>query len=149
MAEHVAAQILGAVESRLQAIAPVHFVPLHAIQGDSLPAIVVQNIEDESDGFGTGPIAEKHRLSFEVWPLVMASGATFRSEAGVIRAAVEQALLATKNDVQLGGISRPGLSRPSAAFSVDADSIGKPVGGWVLKFTCVYQLSTDAPDTPI
>jgi len=149
MGAHVATQILAAVEARLSSIADVHFVPLHAVPDTSLPAILIRNIEDEAEVIGTGPTKERHRLSFEVWPVVTATAAGVALAAGEIRTAVEHALLATKAAAQLDGLCRPGLTRPSATFETDADSLSKPVGGWNLKFNCVYQLSTDAPDTPI
>lgn len=149
MAAHVAAQILAAVEARLDSLADVYLVPLHAVPETTLPAIIIQNIEDDAEIIGNGPMKEKHRLTFEVWPVVAASPSGFSAAAGEIRAEVEKALLATKADAQLDGLCRPGLTRISASFETDADSLSKPVGGWNLKFTCVYQLSTDAPDTPI
>lgn len=149
MPAHVAAQIIAAVEARLASIADVHLVPLHAIPEADLPAILIQNIEDEAEIIGKGPMSERHRLSFEVWPVVAASASGFSTAAGNIRADVESALLASRTAAQLDGLCRPGLSRPSASFETDADSLSKPVGGWNLKFNCVYQLSTDAPDTPI
>lgn len=150
MAAHVAAQIIAAVEARLSSIADVHLVPLHAIPDADLPAILIMNIEDESvEIIGGGPMSERHRLSFEVWPVVASSASGFSTAAGEIRAAVESALLATRAAARLDGLCRPGLTRTSASFDTDADSLSKPVGGWNLKFNCVYQLSTDAPDTPI
>jgi hypothetical protein len=146
---HVASQILAAVEARLASIADVYLVPLHAVPDASLPAILIQNIEDDAESIGSAPMKEKHRLSFEVWPVVSSSPAGFSEAAGELRSDVEKALLATKADAQLDGLCRPGLVRTSASFETDADSLSKPVGGWNLKFNCVYQLSTDAPDTPI
>ena len=87
-------------------------------------------------------------LSFTLFGCVAATTG-FQAVAGTLRTDIEKALLATLNDIRLGGLCRPGLSRPSAAFRVEADTLEKPVGGWVLKFTCVYQLKTDAPDTAI
>lgn len=147
---HIASQILAAVETRLSAVATVHYVPVHVIQAGSLPAIIIQDIEDETgQSIGPGPLNETHRLSFEVFGVVAHSASGFATVAGDLRASIESALLAAINDIRLGGLCRPGLSRPSAQFRVDADSLQVPVGGWALKFQCVYQLKTDAPDTPI
>lgn len=149
MSQHVASQILAAVESRLSAIAPVYIVPLSSIPIDNLPAIVIENIEDETvSQIGRGPLAEKHQLRFEVFGAVVATGG-FQVFAGQLRTGIEQALLGTPSAIVLDGLSRPGLKRTAADFRHDAESLQKPVGGWSMKFECVYQLSTDAPDVAI
>lgn len=149
MSQHVASQILAAIESRLAAVAPVYLLPVHAVALADLPGIFVESVEDETDEqLGRGPMQERHTLSFELFGCVAATSG-FSALAGTLRAEIEKALLGTQNDIRLGGLCRPGLSRPAATFRVDADSLEKPVGGWVLKFTCVYQLKTDAPDTAI
>lgn len=146
---HVADQILAAVESRLAPVGTVHFLPYHAVPVEDLPAIFVEDVEDETaEELGPGPKTERHRISFTVFGCVAAVSG-FRGAAGTLRSQIEAALLGAINDVRLGGLARPGLSRPSADFRVDAETLQKPVGGWALKFNCAYQLKTDAPDTPI
>ena len=149
MTQHVASQILAALESRLASVAPVYLLPVHAVALADLPGIFVEAVEDETDEqLGRGPLQERHTLSFSLFGCVAATTG-FQAVAGTLRTDIEKALLATLNDIRLGGLCRPGLSRPSAAFRVETDTLEKPVGGWVLKFTCVYQLKTDAPDTAI
>lgn len=149
MSQHVSSQILAALESRLASVAPVYLLPVHAVALADLPGIFVEAVEDETDEqLGRGPVQERHTLSFDLFGCVAATTG-FQAVAGTLRTAIEKALLGSINDIRLGGLCRPGLSRPSASFRVDTDTLEKPVGGWVLKFTCVYQLKTDAPDTAI
>lgn len=149
MSQHVASQIIAAIESKLASVASVHLLPVHAVQLSALPGIFIESIEDETvEALGPGPIQERHVLSFELFGCIAATSG-FQVTAGTLRADIEKALLTAINDVRLGGLCRPGLSRPSAVFRVDAESLEKPVGGWVLKYNCVYQLKTDAPDIAI
>lgn len=149
MSQHVASKIIAAVETRLSAIAPVSVLPLHLIPLEDLPAIVIEDIEDETlEQLGPGPLNERHAVSFEVFGVV-ATGSGFGVTAGELRTQIEQALLGTTNDVRLGGLCRPGLRREGASFRVDSESLQKPVGGWSMKFQCAYQLKTDAPDVAI
>lgn len=149
MSQHVSGQIIAAIESKLSSVASVHLLPVHAVELSSLPAIFVESIEDETlESLGPGPIQERHALSFDLFGCIAATSG-FQVTAGALRADIEKALLAAINDVRLGGLCRPGLSRPQAVFRVDSESLEKPVGGWVLRFSCVYQLKTDAPDVAI
>ena len=149
MSQHVASQIIAAVETRLAAVASVHIVPLFAVPLENLPAILIEDIEDETtQALGPGPVQEIHRLSFEIFGCIAAVSG-FQTTAGTLRTDIEKALLAATNDVRLDGLCRPGLSRISAVFRHDAESLQKPVGGWSMKFVCTYQLKTDAPDIAI
>jgi len=149
MSQHVASQIIAAVEARLAPVASVAIMPLYAIPLEILPAIVIENIEDETlQQIGPGPMHETHRLIFEVFGCSAATTG-FHTVAGVLRTDIEKALLAASNDIRLGGLCRPGLKRSAALFRYDAESLQKPVGGWAMKFECVYQLKTDAPDIAI
>lgn len=150
MAAHVASQIIAAVGSRLASVADVYYVPLAAVPIDNLPAIIVQDIDDETaQALGKGPVQEQHRLSFELFGVVAHAESGFQTEAGELRASIELALMAAADDISLDGLCKPGLRRIGAEFRVDAESLQKPVGGWAMKFNCVYSLKTDAPDTAI
>ncbi len=146
---HVAGQILAAVESRLSALATVHVIPTHMIDLATLPAIILEEIEDETEKtLGDGPVDEIHRLRFTAFACI-ATGSGFQTAANTLRTQIERALLATESDTRLGGLCRPGLTRESALWRVDSESLQKPVGGWALRFACVYHLNTGSPDTPI
>lgn len=149
MAAHLAAQILAAVEARITAIGlPVHFVPLRAVPADQLPGVIVTDIEDELVGvLGNGPYEEQHEVSFSVRCYDYAPAEGFVQRVGEMRADVERQLLGTRDGVLIGPRSFR-LSRASAAFDVDADSLAKVVGGWVLRMTAHYSIKTSAPDSP-
>ena len=147
--EHVAEQIIAAVETKLALVGTVHRVPIDTVDISGLPAIFLSEIEDETvQEIGRGPLAETHKMQFEVFGAVVATSG-FSAAAGVLRANIEKALMEDSADLTLSGLCRPGLRRPVAAFRVDSEALQKPVGGWALRFVCQYQLNTAAPATPI
>ena len=149
MSAHVSSQIISAVVSRLSAVATVHVVPLHSVPIETLPAIVIENIEDETvEALGPGPVSERHGMSFEVFGLVAATSGMVVT-AGGLRTEIEKALMSSKANITLDGLAKPGIRRASAYFRHDSESLQKPVGGWSMKFNCVYHIKTDAPDTVV
>jgi hypothetical protein len=149
MTQHVADRILAALEAQLATVASVVTVslqPLHALGEASLPAIIVDEIEDEvesRDGFF--PVIEKHRLRFTVFPCLMASSSSFKSAVGQLHHDAEKALVGTVAARTLGGLLTMGLQRGNAVYSVDSESLQKPVGGWRIPFECTYYLRSDEP----
>ena len=98
---------------------------------------------EETAGFD--PVEETHRLSFEVFACDMAGIAGLRPAAGLRRTEVELALVGSQSARQLGGLLTRGLRRTDASYKVDAESLQKPVGGWSIKFDCLYGLRSDQP----
>lgn len=149
MAAHLAAQILAAVEARITAIGlPVHFVPLRAVPADQLPGVIVTDIEDTpTELLGNGPYEELHEVRFSLRCFVYTTAEGFGQIAGEMRANVERQLIGTRDGVLIGPRSYR-LTRDSAAFDVDADSLAKAVGGWVLGMSARYSIKTSAPDSP-
>lgn len=149
MSQHVDDRILAAIETQLTAVpglAGVFFQPLRALTEADLPAAIVDEIEDEVlDAIGFFPVEEKHELRFTVFICQMAGSANFRAALAALHHDVEQALVGSVAARTLGGLLTVGLKRGQADYTVDADSLQKPVGGWRIQFTCHYFLRSDQP----
>lgn len=149
MSEHVSSLIISSIADRLSAIAPVHIMPLHSVPIETLPAIVIENIEDVTvEALGVGPVSERHIMNFEIFGVTF-SGDGIVLASGSMRTEIEKALMGNKDNITLDGLARPGIRRESAYFRHDSESLQKPVGGWSMKFNCVYHIKTDAPDTVV
>lgn len=150
MSQHVADRILAAIESRL-ALVPalsgrVYAQPLSALDEASLPAAIIDEVDDEVVGeAGFFPVEEQHALRLTVFVCQMASAASFRPALASLHHDVEQALVGSIDARTLSGLLTVGLKRVAATYVVDADALQKPVGGWRISFTCTYFLRSDQP----
>lgn len=151
MTTHVADRILAALEAQLATVpgigaGHVFFRPLHMLTEADLPALIVDDIEDEVvQESGFFPVEETHHLSFTVFPCLMTGTAGFRAALGALHHDAEAALVASLPARTLGGLLTRGLVRGDAVYVVDAESLQKPVGGWRIPFKCIYHLRSDQP----
>lgn len=151
MTQHVADRILAALEAQLVTVAAigpgrVFFQPLHSITEADLPAVIVEEIEDEVIGeVGFFPVDEKHELRITLFICQMTSASAFRPAIATLHHDVEQALVGSIAARTLGGLLTVGLKRIQSVYAVDAESLQKPVGGWRLSFVCNYFLRSDQP----
>lgn len=146
---HVADRILSAIQSRLASVAGimgVHYEPFFTLDANHLPAIVIDDIEDQVDeAVGQFPVDETRKLSFVVKVCQMGGSAAFSSGLATLHEAVSIALFGSRDAITLGGLLTRGLREVSATRFTDAESLQKPVGGWAIQVTCTYNLRSDVP----
>ena len=148
---HLASRLLAEVVARLSVIAPVNFTALHSVSISDQPTILIEDIADETvdqmEEF-EGPINETHELRFSVFALgTKTTPLALIEEAGELRQSIELSLLGTDAGRRLSGLCRSGLTRSSAELRIDSESLQRPVGGWLMRFSCRYATNTGAPQT--
>jgi hypothetical protein len=146
---HVADRILAAVQARLAVVPGIvgaHVKPLHLLEEDQLPALVIDEIEDTVDSAtGFFPVAQTRELKFVVQICQLASSDNFSSLLTTLHEDVSLALFGSLAATNLGGLLTRGLSEQSAALFTDSESLQQVVGGWRITVSCTYNLRSDMP----
>lgn len=148
---HVADRILAAVLNNLSGIpgiATVDIKPLDLLEEDQLPAVLIDEIDDEvQSGYLAGhfPVDTTRKLSFVVKVCLMAAATDFKLLIGGLHELVELALVGSESAVSLNGLLTRGLMVHGGSLFSDSESLQQPVGGWRIPVTCTYNLRSDQP----
>lgn len=149
MATHVADRILAAMKSQLaltMGASGVHLVPLHMIDAGTLPVVIIDQVRDTvTESTGVFPVYQTHRLEMTVRICIMATESTFDAALGTLHEAVSKALTGTTSAITLGNILTRGLRIDGEELFADAESLQKPVGGWAIAVSCIYNTRSDQP----
>ena len=145
----VADRILSALKSTLAAVSGItsaHLQPLHMLTASQLPALIIDNVNDEIvEETGFFPLWQKHELSFSVLVCQMASTAGFSGALGTLHEATKIAIAGTLVASNLNGMLTRGLSIKGSELFTDAESLEKPVGGWRIAVSCTFNTRSDQP----
>ena len=76
---------------------------------------------------------------------IMATESTFDAALGTLHEAVSKALTGTTSAITLGNILTRGLRIDGEELFADAESLQKPVGGWAIAVSCIYNTRSDQP----
>ena len=149
MATHVADRILAALKSRLaltMGASGVHLVPLHMIDYSQLPVVIIDEIRDSvTESTGVFPVYQTHRMEMTVRICIIATEPTFDAALGTLHEAVSKALTGSAAAITLGSILTRGLRIDGEEFFSDSESLQKPVGGWDISVSCIYNTRSDQP----
>lgn len=149
MATHVADRILSALKSRMASVTGVttaQLMPLHMLDVSLLPAVIIADVRDSvTESTGVFPIYQTHKMEIGLRICVMATESTFDSTLGTLHEAVAKALTGSASAITLGGILTRGLKVEGETLFADAESLQKPVGGWVIELSCIYNTRSDQP----
>ena len=149
MATHVADRILAALKSRMASVSGVtgaHLLPLHALDISQLPAIVIEQARDiVTESTGVFPVYQTHRLEMTVRLCIMATESTFDAALGTLHESVSKALTGSAAAITLGNILTRGLRIEGEELFSDSESLQKPVGGWDISVSCIYNTRSDQP----
>lgn len=147
--DHVADRILAELKTRLAVVPGIlgaYVTPLHLLDVDQLPAIIVTDIEDTViASVGHFPIDQTRELKFVVQICQIATASTFAAQLSPLHADVCLALFGSVPAISLGGLLTRGLKEEGAALFTDTESLQQPVGGWRISVTCTYNHRSDQP----
>lgn len=149
---HAADRILAAVLANLAAVPGIQTAslkPLYLLEETDLPALVIDDVEDEvtaADGFdGYFPVSQSRRLNFVVQVCAMSGSQTFLADVADLHEKAAIALVGSELAVKLGGLLTRGLTIHGGSMFTDSESLQKPVGGWRISVSCTYNLSSESP----
>lgn len=147
---HVADRILAAVKARLSTLSggiTVVVLPLHLLDVEQLPAIIIDNVVDtiSSRTEGFFPDEQARRLEFTVQPTLLADSLSLPDVVGDMHEQVEIALTGSQDAVNLGGLLTRGLRIEGAELVIDSESLQQPAAGWRISVSCTYNLRSDVP----
>lgn len=149
MTQHVADRILDALKSRLaltMGASGVHRVPLHMIDYSQLPVVIIDQIRDSvTESIGVFPVYQTHRMEMIVRICIFATEQNFDAALGSLHESVSRALTGSADAITLGGILTRGLRIDGEELFVDSESLQKPVGGWGISVSCIYNTRSDQP----
>lgn len=144
MTQHVADRIIAAVVAQLAAAGIAAVIES---EPDNLPAVIIENIEDELAGAtGYEPVFETRKLSFDAFACHQVSGiANLQGVVGSLHHDTHFALTGSPAARTLGGLLTRGLSITAAVYRTDTERLEKPIGGWSIHVECTYGLRSDQP----
>lgn len=149
MASHVSDRILASLKSRLAAVSGVsgaYLLPLHMIGIDQLPAIVIDQVRDSvTESTGMFPVYQTHRMDLVVKLCIGATEASFDAALGPLHEALARALTGSVAAITLGNTLTRGLKIDGEELFADSESLQKPVGGWAVAVSCIYNTRSDQP----
>ncbi len=149
MATHVADRILSTLKSRMASVSGIvgaHLLPLHLLDASLLPAVIIDQVRDTvTESTGAFPIYQTHRMEMTVRLCIMATESTFDAALGTLHEAVSKALTGTASAITLGNVLTRGLRIDGEELFADSESLQKPVGGWAIAVSCIYNTRSDQP----
>lgn len=149
MATHVADRILSTLKSRMASITGVtgaHLLPLHMLDSGLLPAVIIDEVRDTvTESTGVFPVYQTHKMEMVVKVCIMATESTFDAALGTLHEAVSKALTGSVAAITLGNVLTRGLRIEGEELFADAESLQKPVGGWAISLSCIYNTRSDQP----
>ena len=149
MATHVADRILAALKSRMASVTGVttaQLLPLHMLDASLLPAVIIDPVRDTvTESTGVFPVYQTHKLEMVVRVCIMATESAFDAALGTLHEAVAKALTGSVSAITLGNVLTRGLRIDGEELFADSESLQKPVGGWAIAVSCIYNTRSDQP----
>jgi hypothetical protein len=149
MATHVADRILSTLKSRMASVSGItgaHLLPLHMLDISLLPAIVIDQVRDTvTESTGVFPVYQTHKLQITVKLCIMATESSFDASLGTLHEATAKALTGSVSAITLGSVLTRGLRIDGEELFADSESLQKPVGGWAIEVSCIYNTRSDQP----
>ena len=149
MASHVADRILATLKGRMASVSGItgaHLLPLHMLDTSQLPAIVIDQVRDSvTESTGVFPVYQTHRMEMTVRLCIVATEAAFDAALGTLHEALSKALPGSATAISLGNVLTRGLRIEGEELFADAESLQKPVGGWAIAVSCIYNTRSDQP----
>jgi hypothetical protein len=127
-------------------VTTANLVPLHMLDSSLLPAVVIDSVRDSvTEQTGAFPVYQTHRLEMIVRICMMNTEATFDSALATLHESVVTALTGSVSAITLGNTLTRGIRIDGEELFADSETLQKPVGGWAIAVSCIYNTRSDQP----